>query len=363
MNLGFVAGTRPIAFVSVRNDSKIYLKCFSKIFTRKYSPLPRYDPTVPQPSNRRQRTRNRVLRDDNLSGSIDSYTHSPRYDYPSEFYPPNPRGTISHSDPIAELLSQPTLVIERQLELMNVFLGFEQANKYAIMDTSGAQLGYAMERDISFVKMFMRQVYRLHRPFTVDVFDIKGNLLLTIRRPFSFINSHIKSILPGIRNEETGNELIVGESIQSWHLWRRRYNLFKTELSASSIDSTNEVTGNISNTSDPAVKEDIAFEQFGYIDAPFLSFEFPVKNENGEIIGSVDRNWVGIGRELFTDTGVYIMRMDPSSFQGMEGVYSNIAGPMTLDQRAIMLGTAISIDFDYFSRHSSGNGGLIDYAD
>ncbi|KAL8704612.1 MAG: hypothetical protein Q9225_008077, partial [Loekoesia sp. 1 TL-2023] len=31
---------------------------------------------------------------------------------------------------------------------------------------------------------------------------------------------------------------------------------------------------------------------------------------------------------------------------------------MTLDQRAVMLATAVSIDFDYFSRHSGAGGGM-----
>jgi hypothetical protein len=64
----------------------------------------------------------------------------------------------------------------------------------------------------------------------------------------------------------------------------------------------------------------------------------------------VDRQWVGLGREFFTDTGIYMLRMDPST---IEHAYPNCSGPLTLDQRAVMLGTAISIDFDYFSRHSN----------
>ena len=49
--------------------------------------------------------------------------------------------------------------------------------------------------------------------------------------------------------------------------------------------------------------------------------------------------------------------MDPASFSGMGNIYPSVAGPLTLDQRAILLGNAVSIDFDYFSRHSTGPGG------
>lgn len=246
---------------------------------------------------------------------------------------PSYSGLVQPSDAISTILSQPTLVIERQIELMNVFLGFEQANKYQLYDPYGNRLGYLMERDVGIGKMILRQIYRLHRPFVVDLFDNSGNVLLTIKRPFSFINSHIKSILPGFQSEEDG---IVGESVQSWHLWRRRYNLFLKN------DKEN-------------------YDQFGACDAPFLSFEFPVNDETGKTLGAVSRNFVGFGRELFTDTGVYIVRMDPQSFVGLEDHYPSVSSKsMSLDHRAVLLGTAISIDFDYFSRHSN-RGGLFSF--
>lgn len=262
---------------------------------------------------------------------VSSENYPPQYD--AEYTVSNPGGIIGASDAVVNLLSYPTLVIERQLEMMNVFLGFEQANRYTIMDpNNGSVLGYMEEEDFGIAKVILRQIYRLHRPFSVKVFDRHGTHILTIRRPFSFINSHIKAILPN-------SDIVVGETRQQWHLWRRKYNLFLPENS-----------------------EKEAYVQFGVVDAPFLSFSFPVMNEHGHVIGAIDRNWVGLGRELFTDTGVYILRMDPSSFKGLENSYPNISGPLTLDQRAVMLGTAVSIDFDYFSRHSN-RGGLFGFYD
>lgn len=252
--------------------------------------------------------------------------------------PPNVNGLITLEDPIYDLLKEPTLVIERKVEFMNLFLGFEQANRYSIMNSMGEQVGYMEEKDMGIFKMIGRQFFRLHRPFDIDVFNNYGEKILTIKRPFSFINSHIKVYLPGCDQGGSLIHEIIGESVQSWHLWRRRYNLFKLDDDASD-----------------------EYNQFGEIDAPFLSFDFPVKNAEGDIIASVDRNWVGLGREMFTDTGVYIIRMDPASFEGLGALYPSIAGPLTLDQRAILLGTAISIDFDYFSRHSRSGGGFLTF--
>ncbi|QBM85508.1 Scramblase [Metschnikowia aff. pulcherrima] len=252
--------------------------------------------------------------------------------------PPNENGIITPEDGIYSLLKEPTLVIERQVEFMNVILGFEQANKYKIMNSLGEQIGYMEEKDYGILKMIGRQFFRLHRPFDIDVFNNYGDLLMTIKRPFSFINSHIKCLLPGFDNQGNLMHEVIGESVQSWHLWRRRYNLFKLD-----DETTDE------------------YNQFGLIDLPFLAFDFPVKNEAGDVIASVDRNWVGLGRELFTDSGVYIIRMDPASFAGLGDMYPSVAGPLTLDQRAILLGNAVSIDFDYFSRHSRQGGGFLSF--
>lgn len=278
---------------------------------------------------------------------------------------------IQPHHPVATtLLNEPTIVIERQIEMMNVFLGFEQANKYAILDVMGNRIGYMQERDFSIGKAILRQVYKLHRPFTVDVFDNWGNVILTIRRPFSWINSHIKAFLPPLTTVEHeyaresntvehplhtstfGNVpkpqfisqpheggILVGESIQNWHLWRRRYELFQRDVESES-----------------------SFSEYGQIDAPFLSFEFPVMDHEGKIIAGVDRNWVGLGRELFTDTGVYVVRFD--SRQSFENVYPPEMvsdSVLNLDQRAVLLANAVSIDYDYFSRHSRHGGGLLSF--
>ncbi|GMF72893.1 unnamed protein product [Aspergillus oryzae] len=100
------------------------------------------------------------------------------------------------------------------------------------------------------------------------------------------------------------------------------------------------------------------FNQFAYVDEPFLSWDFSLRSANDQLIGSVNRNFAGFARELFTDTGVYALRMDSAAFSPEQvPAQNNAVTGMTLDQRAVMLATAVSIDFDYFSRHS-GTGGF-----
>ena len=104
------------------------------------------------------------------------------------------------------------------------------------------------------------------------------------------------------------------------------------------------------------------FTQFAYIDEPFLSWDFSLLAADDKLIGSVNRNFAGFGREIFTDTGVYALRMDSApAYQtnGKTTVVENEGGRgMTLDERAVMLAAAVTIDFDYFSRHSGHGGGF-----
>lgn len=78
---------------------------------------------------------------------------------------------LRSSHPATNILAQSGLVVNRQIEMMNIFLGFEQANRYIIMDPHGNHVGYMAEHDGGFGKALSRQAFRTHRPFTTHVFD------------------------------------------------------------------------------------------------------------------------------------------------------------------------------------------------
>jgi hypothetical protein len=52
--------------------------------------------------------------------------------------------------------------------MLNVFMGFEQANRYAIMNPRGEHVGYLAEEDQGFVGTLTRQMLRTHRPFKYE---------------------------------------------------------------------------------------------------------------------------------------------------------------------------------------------------
>ncbi|EME43261.1 hypothetical protein DOTSEDRAFT_72609 [Dothistroma septosporum NZE10] len=318
--------------------------------------------------------------------------------------PDDPNGVLPPDHPALSILGNSSLVIQRQLEMMNIIIGFQQANRYVIMDGQGQTLGYIAEKDHGMGSAFARQMFKTHRSFTTHIFDRQEREVLRIHRPFAYINSRIRIYDPlpkgGYADLETSTALqgtsassadnqgavaqvsplkldemrIIGEAQQRWAPLRRKYDLFSFRpLEAPREENLRIESGEKATSDAMALTEskapDQAIEagmvQFAHVNEPFLSWDFTLKSDDQNTIGSVNRNFVGFARELFTDTGVYALRMDSAAqttaLQDASGQelarYERKAAAMTLDQRAVMLATAVSIDFDYFSRHSSVGGG------
>ncbi|KAK4050140.1 hypothetical protein OIV83_003711 [Microbotryomycetes sp. JL201] len=284
------------------------------------------------------------------------------------------------ADKLKTLLANPAIVVARELEMLNVLMGYEQANKYKIMSPEGTVLAYLIEEDLGLGRAIARQAFKTHRAFKATVIDPEGHVILIIRRPFSWINSRIYACTPSENGNPNDPDKVIGEAQQEWHLYRRKYNQF---VSRQANDGPEMV-------------------QFGVVDEGFLAWDFTCRNETGEPIASISRNFSGIARELFTDTGMYVCRFEavadqvaalpshenptlsaPSSVPAnttaasptgavttSQNATSNIATSSTVasaddkslttlpsipfDHRAVILATAISCDFDYFSRDRGG---------
>ncbi|MCJ1403022.1 hypothetical protein MMC11_006244 [Xylographa trunciseda] len=327
--------------------------------------------------------------------------------------PEDPDGILNEKHPATKILANSAIVVQRQIEMMNIMLGFEQANRYTIMDPQGNHLGYMAEQEFGMGNMMARQTFRTHRSFTTHVFNREMKEVLRFHRPFSWISSRIRiydplevasslqststalenptpgslstdiSDLPSqLSNLSLSEMRIIGEAEQQWAPLARKYNLFLHRPSDS--DDTSSSAPQLASGKMPlsaatqlqtssATQESPAreYNQFAHVNEPFLSWDFSLKSSTGQLIGSVNRNFAGFGREIFTDTGVYALRMDsvgladePRHLISKTGersltAYGESKSGMSLDQRAVMLATAVSIDFDYFSRQRSGFGGFM----
>jgi hypothetical protein len=95
--------------------------------------------------------------------------------------PEDPDGVLKETHPATKILSNSAIVVQRELEMMNLMLGFEQANKYVIMDPQGNHLGFMMEQELGMGNMMARQWFRTHRSFTTHVFDREMKEVLRVR--------------------------------------------------------------------------------------------------------------------------------------------------------------------------------------
>ncbi|KAL5336327.1 Scramblase-domain-containing protein [Aspergillus crustosus] len=336
----------------------------------------------------------------NTGAPVDNYDPAQNTLLSPVYIPEDPHAVLRESHPATGILANSGLVVQRQLELMNVMIGFEQANKYVILDAAGNHIGYIAEQEKGIGNMMARQLFSTHRSFVAHVLDRHENEVLRFHRPFAWINSRIRvydpldaassaylsstalqPTYPGSLVQITGHSntrisplgfdqmRVIGEIQQQWAPLRRRYNLFTYHHSPNPVTQMRthriplEQTG-FSNAQQLQLAQNPAgnsvsgeFNQFAYVDERFFSWDFSLRSADNHLVGSVNRDFSGFARELFTDTGVYALRMDSATSKDTEisGQETSTTG-MSLDQRAVMLATAVSIDFDYFSRHSGGSG-------
>ncbi|KAI3454610.1 hypothetical protein Pfo_011273 [Paulownia fortunei] len=215
---------------------------------------------------------------------------------------------------VAPLLARSNLLITRDIEWANLVLGFEQENRYAIVDVCYPQAPVGFIREQS--NVIARQLLRLRRPFIAYITDGLGNELFRVRRPFWWITSSIYA-------EMNGKE--IGVVHRRWHLWRRIYDLY---------------LGN---------------KQFAVIENPgFWNWTFTLKDIDGNVLAEIDRDWRGFGFEIFTDAGQYVIRFGSanSGVGPATGVQElNVTRSLSLSERAVAVALAVSLDNDYFSRH------------
>ena len=163
------------------------------------------------------------------------------------------------------------------------------------------------------------------------------------------------------------NMRIIGQAHQEWGVLRRKYDLVIYRQSSPSSSPGVSSSGN----------KEGRFAQFAKVDEAFISRDFSLLSANTRLLGSVNRNFSGLGlglghgpgRGIFTDITtaglVYALRLDAASLapeatsstfgitenNRNEVTYATSSGlGLTLDQRAVMLATAVSIDSDFFSR-------------
>lgn len=209
----------------------------------------------------------------------------------------------------AMLAKFPQLYIKQRKELVEILVDWETANRYVLVGPDQSQLGYIAERKQGILSSILRAIFRSHRAFEVDVFTPDRQRVLTLWRDFFWFFSSLS-----LRTED-GRRL--GQIEHRFGILRKKYDL---------MDGTGRL--------------------FARIESPLWRlWEFPIYDTNGQKLGSISKRWGGLLREMFTDADTYQIDFGSQDW--------------SVDQRAVILAVAISLDFDFFEENQGSKGGLL----
>ncbi len=203
-----------------------------------------------------------------------------------------------------ELADHQELVIRQTREMLEIFTGFETANKYRILNAEGEEVMYAYEES----GMLSRQFMGTHRPLSLHVLDGDGSPVLNANREFFWFFSHL--------NVEDGEGAALGSLKRKWGGLKRKFAVLDAE------------------------GEQIA----GLNGGIFRPFTFTLNDYKGDELGRIVKEWGGFMREGFTDADTFRIQF----------------GDVGQDEqvRLLLLASAFAIDLDFFeakgSRHGMG---------
>ena len=153
---------------------------------------------------------------------------------------------------------------------------FKAANSYDILDLASQQrLLECRESNLGFfTKIFRFTKYKTQTPFDIEVKDAVGQPVLRLTRGVSFFRSTVKVF--------DGNEILVGKF---------RQQVFSLGGKLSVLDANGQV---------------ICTAQ-----GKITSFDYKFLRD-GEQIALVTKQWMGLGRELFTSADNYVISIEPT---------------------------------------------------
>ena len=195
------------------------------------------------------------------------------------------------------------LVVRQEVEHLEVFVGFETANRYSINTPDGARVMYAYEESGAINRQFMGS----HRPLTINVVDEQGQTVLTGSRKFFWFYSHLHVA------DGSGNP--IGSLKRQFAMLRRRFSL---------MDANAGPIGRVDG-------------------GPFRVNTFTVDDGHGGELGRIVKQWSGLAREAFSDADTFSIQFGEQA-QGHE-------------LRLMLVASAFAIDLEFFeSKGRTGPG-------
>ena len=196
---------------------------------------------------------------------------------------------------LSQLADTSVIYIKQMKEWGEILTGWETKNRYEISNGNGEPLFLAGEVDTSFLS---RHFLGSMRPFTIEVRDNQGNIVLTIRRPWRWFFASAEIF------DAKGQKL--GSVQRRWQWLTRRYDLH---------DENNQTVAILHG---PLLKP--------------WTFRIMI---DGRESGRITKKWVGLLKESFTTADTFGVQFDTD----IEDWF-----------RAICLGATFLIDFVHFEK-------------
>ena len=187
-----------------------------------------------------------------------------------------------------------TLSIRQEVEILQVFTGFETKNRYRVIGPAGNDILFVYEES----EFIGRQFLGGHRPLTLSFINSEGNVLLTARRKFFWFFSHLEFLSP--------EGATLGRMQSRFKLLGRHFEL--ADFQGNSLT----------------------------IEGPLLRPNTCWLSHAGRVVAKITKQWSGIAREMFSVADTFHVEF-------MDSTLSD-------SLRWLILGAAFSIDLDFFER-------------
>lgn len=204
-----------------------------------------------------------------------------------------------------EILNHDKLVINQMKEWVEIIANIETKNAYEIQTEQGQSLGNIAEVSGGFFDFIKRMLFRSHRPLNIEVYSKDEEKILRFKRNFFFLFS----------------DLFIFDDLEKC------------------LGSVHRRFGIIYKKYDLTINDKV----FATVKSPLWRlWTFPIYDMHGEKqLGAISKRWQGILKEGFTDADKFLVDFGNENWN--------------LEQKAVILGLAISIDFDFFEDNHKKN--------
>ncbi len=198
-----------------------------------------------------------------------------------------------------DLANYQELVVRQTKEMLEIFTGFETANRYRILTPEGEEAMFCYEES----GMLSRQFMGSHRPLNLHVVDNKGDPILNASRNFFWFFSHL--------NVQDGSGAPIGSLHRKFGMLHRKFAL---------LDSGGQQIAGLNGSL-------------------FRRYTFTLNNAGGQEMGRIVKQWGGILREGFTDADTFSIQ------------FSDVERSQEI--RLLLIASAFAIDLDFFENKGS----------